>query len=185
MSGSSGIAAGVRSVPRAVWIAVVAVIAIVAAVIIGGTIVNNLRYNTYTAYFKATSGMFVGDPVKIIGVEVGKVSSITPRSGDVKVRFTVDSSRKLPKNASAYIVADSLVGGRFIQVTPVYHGGDTLGDGGQIPMERTAIPVEWDQVRVNSTSSPTISDRRTTTRRAHSPGPSTRWAATSTAPAPT
>ncbi|QHN32438.1 MCE family protein [Gordonia amarae] len=147
MSGSSGIAAGVRSVPRAVWIAVVAVIAIVAAVIIGGTIVNNLRYNTYTAYFKATSGMFVGDPVKIIGVEVGKVSSITPRSGDVKVRFTVDSSRKLPKNASAYIVADSLVGGRFIQVTPVYHGGDTLGDGGQIPMERTAIPVEWDQVK--------------------------------------
>ena len=147
MSGSSGIAAGVRSVPGKVWISMAAVVAIIAALIIGGKVVNNLRYNTYTAYFKATSGMFVGDPVKIIGVEVGKVSSITPRTGDVRVRFTVDSSRTLPKNASAYIVADSLVGGRFIQVTPVYHGGDKLGDGGQIPMERTAIPVEWDQVK--------------------------------------
>lgn len=147
MSGSSGIAAGVRSVPRSMWIAIVAVIAVVAALIVGGKIVNNLRYNTYTAYFKATSGMFVGDPVKIIGVDVGKVSSITPRSGDVRVTFTVDSSRKLPSNASAYIVADSLVGGRFIQVTPVYQGGAKLGDGGQIPMERTAIPVEWDQVK--------------------------------------
>lgn len=147
MSGSSGIAAGVRSVPRGVWIAIVAVIAIGAAFVVGGKIINNLRYNNYTAYFKATSGLFVGDPVKIIGVDVGKVSSISPRSGDVRVKFTVDSSRKLPADASAYIVADSLVGGRFIQVTPVYQGGQKLADGAQIPMERTAIPVEWDQIK--------------------------------------
>ena len=63
MSGSSGIAAGVRSVPRGVWIAIVAVITIGVAFVVGGKIINNLRYNNYTAYFKATSG--ASEPPKV------------------------------------------------------------------------------------------------------------------------
>ena len=93
----------------------------------------------------------MGDPVKIIGVDVARSvpSPARGRAGEVHRR---QLSRKLPADASAYIVADSLVGGRFIQVTPVYQGGQKLADGAQIPMERTAIPVEWIRSRPNSTN---------------------------------
>ncbi|MDY6812037.1 MAG: MCE family protein, partial [Actinomycetota bacterium] len=81
------------------------------------------------------------------GVDVGSVTSITPREGDVRVQMSIDRDTPIPADAKAVVVARSLVSGRFIQLTPVYSDGPQLDDGDAIPMKRTAVPMEWDDVK--------------------------------------
>ncbi|WHU47682.1 MCE family protein [Gordonia sp. L191] len=127
---------------------IIALLVLLALIVVAGYIGYNRVTNTrLTAYFATTTGLYNGDPVRVLGVNVGHVTSITPRSGDVKVEMDVDRSVKIPADARAVVVAQSLVSGRFIQLTPVYSSGPQMTDGTDIPMERTAVPMEWDQVK--------------------------------------
>jgi phospholipid/cholesterol/gamma-HCH transport system substrate-binding protein len=65
----------------------------------------------------------------------------------VKISFWVDSSVKVPAEARAAILSPQLVTARAIQLTPAYTGGPVLGDGAVIPQSRTAVPLEWDDLR--------------------------------------
>ncbi|GAA5163081.1 hypothetical protein GCM10023321_49410 [Pseudonocardia eucalypti] len=100
-----------------------------------------------TAYFDRASGLHPGSKVTVLGVRVGTVESVTPAGDPVAVRLSYDRNRKVPADAMAVIVAPSLVAGRYVQLAPVYRGGPTLADGATIPLERTAVPVEWDQIK--------------------------------------
>ncbi|HMS74228.1 MCE family protein [Gordonia sp. (in: high G+C Gram-positive bacteria)] len=103
--------------------------------------------NTYTAFFPVAASLYKGDPVRVLGVNVGTVDSITPRKGDVKVVLRVDKDVDIPADAKAVIVAQSLVTGRFVQLTPVFSSGEKLANNATIPMERTAVPMEWDDIK--------------------------------------
>ncbi len=127
---------------------IIALLVLLVLLVVAGYIGYHRVTNTrLTAYFATTTGLYNGDPVRVLGVNVGHVTSITPRSGDVKVEMDVDRSVKIPVDARAVVVAQSLVSGRFIQLTPVYSSGPQMTDGTDIPMERTAVPMEWDQVK--------------------------------------
>jgi phospholipid/cholesterol/gamma-HCH transport system substrate-binding protein len=65
----------------------------------------------------------------------------------VKITMSVSKEVKIPKDARAVIISPNLVSARFIQLTPVYNGGAALPDGGSIDLARTAVPVEWDEVK--------------------------------------
>jgi phospholipid/cholesterol/gamma-HCH transport system substrate-binding protein len=110
-----------------------AIAGVVVALIVGGLVVflPRLFENTVTAYFPTTTGLYSGDDVRVLGVKVGSVGK------------SVD----IPADAKAIIVAPSLVSGRFVQLTPVYAGGPTMQDGADIPVQRTAVPVEWDEIK--------------------------------------
>ena len=56
------------------------------------------------------------------------VDTVTPSGTDVVVTMTYDASVKVPADAAAVIVSPSIVGDRFVQLTPVYTGGDVLAD---------------------------------------------------------
>ncbi|WP_297626592.1 MCE family protein [Nocardia sp.] len=99
------------------------------------------------AYFENTNGLFAGDRVKILGVDVGTIDSIDPHGDRMRVKFHYDSQYRLPAGAKAVILSQSLISARAIQLTPAYTGGAELADGGEIPLERTAVPVEWDDLR--------------------------------------
>ncbi len=132
---------------KRLWLGVGAV-ALIALLVAGGlNLFHRATTKTFTAYFTTTTGLYGGDPVRVLGVDVGTVSSITPRRGDVAVTLTVDRDVEIPADARAVIVAQSLVSGRFVQLTPVFSGGPQLGDRAAIPMERTAVPMEWDDVK--------------------------------------
>ncbi|WP_182359340.1 MCE family protein [Tomitella gaofuii] len=107
---------------------------------------GNQRY-TVTAYFTSATGIYEGDSVRVLGVPVGEVTSITPDGTRSKFELSIDKGVDIPAEASAIIVAQSLVTSRFVQLTPVYTGGDTLEDGAVIPISRTAVPVEWDEIK--------------------------------------
>ncbi|MGB3698975.1 MAG: MCE family protein [Gordonia sp. (in: high G+C Gram-positive bacteria)] len=132
---------------RRIWVGVAgaAVLILLAVGVFFG--VQKATTRTVTAYFPSVNGLYSGDPVRVIGVNIGKVSSIETRRGDVKVTMRIDNKTSIPADARAVIVAQSLVSGRFIQLTPVYSKGEQLADGATIPMERTAVPMEWDDVK--------------------------------------
>jgi phospholipid/cholesterol/gamma-HCH transport system substrate-binding protein len=108
---------------------------------------KRVNTNTYVAYFTNTNGIYTGDEIRILGVAVGTVEQIEPQPNAAKVTFTVDSQYPVPADARAAILSPSLVTARAIQLVPAYSGGPKLADGATIPLERTAVPVEWDDLR--------------------------------------
>ncbi|PHV65256.1 MCE family protein [Williamsia muralis] len=138
---------GMGRLSRRFWQAIAIVVAVLIVLVVVYVGFQKVAYKTYTAYFASVNSMYEGDAVKILGVTVGSVGKITPRDGDVKVELKVDRDQTIPADAEALVVAQSLVSGRFVQLTPVYEGGPALKDGGAIPMERTAVPVEWDDIK--------------------------------------
>lgn len=103
---------------------------------------------TITAAFSKAIGIYPGDEVRVAGVKVGLIESIEPQGDRATVTFSVARSVPVPADASAVIVAQNLISARYVQLTPAYvDAGPTMADGASIPLERTAIPVEWDEVK--------------------------------------
>lgn len=135
-----------RQVPR--WVVIVAAVLVVALLAFAGyTAVDRIGKTNITAYFTSTSGLYPGDDVKVLGVPVGKVDTIEPGEDKVKVTLTVGRGIDLPADSRAVIVSPNLVSARFIQLAPAYTGGPKFADGGEIALDRTAVPVEWDDIK--------------------------------------
>lgn len=98
------------------------------------------------AVLPSASNIFVGSEVRILGVQVGTVSDIQPSGQVVNVEMTVDPSYDLPADVGAELVAVTLLGERIMEFSPAYTGGPTLSSGDTIPVERTAVPAEVDDV---------------------------------------
>ena len=101
---------------------------------------------TITAYLSSAVAVYPDNPVLILGVPVGRITSVQPQGRVVKVVMTVDRSVDVPAGASAVVLQPSLVAGRSIQLTPAYTGGPTMPDGGVIPVQRTAVPLGVDEL---------------------------------------
>ncbi len=99
-----------------------------------------------TAYFEDSAGLFVGNDVGILGVAVGKVTSIEPDGDQVKVTMEIDDDYEVPADAGAVVVARSVATDRYVELTPVYKKGPKLEDGAEIELDRTRTPVDFDQV---------------------------------------
>ncbi len=107
---------------------------------------------TITAYFTTATAIYPGDHVRVSGVKVGRITAIRPEGNLVRVTMTVDRDVRVPADAKAVIVAQNLVSARYIQLAPAYRaGGPALPDGAVLPVERTAVPVEWDEVKAQLT----------------------------------
>ncbi|EHI13399.1 MCE family protein [Mycolicibacterium thermoresistibile] len=102
---------------------------------------------TVTGLFASAVGLYVGDEVKVAGVPVGRVTAIEPGPAHTTVSMRVRADIPIPADASALIVAPNLVSARFVEFAPVYDGGPILADDAVIGPDRTAVPIEWDQVK--------------------------------------
>jgi len=99
------------------------------------------------AYFDNSNGIFVGDDVVILGVKVGQIDTIEPQPQGAKVTFWVDAKYQVPVDVKAVILSPKLITSRAIQLTPAYTQGPALNNGAVIPLNRTAVPVEFDDFR--------------------------------------
>lgn len=134
-----------RRARLAVAVALVAIIA-VATTLVVRTSGQSGRIHM-VAYFLNSNGIFVGDDVRIRGVDVGKIDNIEPQATRVKISFWVENTYQVPADAKAVILSPTLVTARAIQLTPPYHSGAVLADNAVIPQDRTAVPAEWDDFR--------------------------------------
>jgi phospholipid/cholesterol/gamma-HCH transport system substrate-binding protein len=139
---------------RRTGVGIVASVLVLALIVAGVVIVTSggSKTNHLTAYFTSTVGLYVGNDVRILGVKVGSIDSITPDGKQVKVVMSYDGDDKLPKSVDAVIVEPSIVSDRYVQLTPGYASGPTLANNAVLQTNQTRVPIELDQVFDNINS---------------------------------
>lgn len=110
----------------------------------------------YRAVFTDSSGMSDGAPVRVAGVQVGRVDGLDlQEDSTVAVRFTVDADVPLPADSRAAVRYENLVGDRYLEIlppegtartAPMATAGPALTPGGVIPVERTSPALDLDQL---------------------------------------
>jgi phospholipid/cholesterol/gamma-HCH transport system substrate-binding protein len=120
---------------------------IAVAALVGGWFVlhGSEHSTTVTADFAYINGVHPGSPVRILGVPVGTVTDITPRGNAVRVVMSITSDDAIAADAEAYVMNPSVISDRFVEIGPVYQGGEELGDS-VIPVERSHSPINFDQL---------------------------------------
>jgi phospholipid/cholesterol/gamma-HCH transport system substrate-binding protein len=104
---------------------------------------------SYTAEFTATPGLYPSNAVDILGVPTGTITRIAAGQDAVRVTMRLPAHVKVPANATAVLMAPNPVSDRFVELYPPYTGGPVLSDGAVIPVERTVVPLELDQIFSN------------------------------------
>lgn len=94
------------------------------------------------APFDDASGISPGSDVRLAGVKIGRVVSqaLDPQTFVAQVTVEIDQGIELPKDTSARIIPDGLLGGSYVSLAP---GGDdaNLEDGDRIQFTQGAINV--------------------------------------------
>ena len=95
------------------------------------------------ARFDRIDGLNTGADVRIAGVKIGSVldARIDPRTFLAEVTLSIREDVHLPKDSSAEITSESLLGGKFLNITP---GGDPviLAPGGVITITQSSVSLE-------------------------------------------
>ncbi|WP_296601475.1 MCE family protein [Nocardioides sp.] len=108
---------------------------------------DDTETRTLTAHFPRAVSVYEGTDVRILGVNIGRVTAVTPEGNSVRVDMRYDAQYRVPADAKAVIVTPTLVADRFVQLTPAYESGDRLmADGADIPLADTGVPVELDRI---------------------------------------
>jgi phospholipid/cholesterol/gamma-HCH transport system substrate-binding protein len=103
------------------------------------------RENAYDAEFSNVAGLEEGNFVRIAGVEVGKVKSVSVKQNAFTVvEFTADDSVVLTEGTKAVIRYDNVIGGRFLALEEGTGGVQRLQPGQTIPLARTSPPLDLD-----------------------------------------
>jgi virulence factor Mce-like protein len=131
-----------RVIAGAVILALLVAASVSAAVILLG----GPGSYTVTAQFVQTPGLYAHNRVDILGVPTGTVRSVKPKDGYVEVVLSIPNDVRLPSGVKAVLVNPNPVSDRTIELTPAYTGGATLVHGSTIPLARTVVPLELDQV---------------------------------------
>lgn len=124
-----------------------AVVLLVAAGFLAFAVSHSGR-STTTGYdllarFDRIDGLVVGADVRIAGVKVGSVTDtrIDPATFLAVVTLSVRPDIRLPKDSSAEVTSESLLGGKYLSLTP---GGDEtmLNPGQTITITQSSISLE-------------------------------------------
>lgn len=126
---------------------ILAILAAVAVLVVGGyswkLVQNRLNTITLTAQFDNSAGLYTTNNVQVLGMKVGSVKKVTPKTGYVEVEFTVDKNVKIPADAQAVTLQTSILAERSIELTPPYSGGPEMKDHQTIPLAKTKTPIEF------------------------------------------
>jgi len=126
-------------------VAIAVVLALVIAVGLWWLLLD-ANQRRYSAVFSGVVGLYEDNDVRVLGVKVGHVDEVIPQGDSVRVNMLVDRTIDIPANAKAVIVAPSLVSDRYVQFTPAYTGGDAMAEGTLLTQDRTATPLEVDDL---------------------------------------
>ena len=131
---------------RAIAGAVIVALLVAAAVSVGAILLGGPGSYTVTARFVQTPGLYAHNSVDILGVPTGKVRSVTPKKDYVEVVLSIPDDVTLPVGVKAVLMNPNPVSDRTVELTPAYIGGARLAHDSIIPVSRTVVPLELDQV---------------------------------------
>lgn len=95
-----------------------------------------------TASFRSVQGITAGSDVKLAGVKVGTITSITlnPTTYFADVGLAIDEGVLLPTDSAILISSEGLLGGNYVELVP---GGmpDNLAPGDEIEDTQGAVSL--------------------------------------------
>jgi phospholipid/cholesterol/gamma-HCH transport system substrate-binding protein len=153
--------------PSAFAVGIAVIVVAVVATYLGFTKDVPFINNPYEikAAFRDTSGINAGSPVRIAGVEVGKVTGVeATRPGARSATLTLairDNGLPIYRDATAKIRPRIFLEGNFfVDLEPGTARAGELGDGKTLSVDHTGSPVQFDQV-LSALQSDTRNDLRT------------------------
>ena len=107
--------------------------------------IRPVRGYTLTAKFQSIDGVRLGTDVKLAGIKVGSVvaQALDPQTYEAVLTLSIEAHVKLPRDTSAQITSEGLLGGTYIALSP---GAEDrmLAAGGEI--RHTQSPVNLVQL---------------------------------------
>ena len=140
MTRLSAIGSRLRS-PLGIAAVVVVVAAVVAVVVIGAKIAMPKETRAMCAEFTDAVGLYPGNKVALLGIEVGSTTAIVNKPDHVEVDFTVPTDLDLPADIGAVTYSQSIVTDRHIELTKPYTGGPKFTGPGCIKLKSTKTPI--------------------------------------------
>ncbi len=107
------------------------------------------HFEVDATFSTAASQLTKGSPVRIAGVNVGKVSRMRRGPGGTAIATLRLEDRALPLHTDATMKIRPrlfLEGNFFVDVRPGTPSAPELKDGGTVPLAQTAVPVQFDQL---------------------------------------
>ncbi|HEV7978753.1 MCE family protein [Amycolatopsis sp.] len=133
-------------------LAVFVVFTVMSTLLLAATIANITFQpsHTYHAVFSNVTSLNVGDDVRVSGVRIGQVATISV-GGDnenvARVEFSADSSRKIPRSVQAVLKYRNLVGQRYIALEQQPgQSAEVLQPGDTIPLSQTKPALDLTQL---------------------------------------
>jgi phospholipid/cholesterol/gamma-HCH transport system substrate-binding protein len=134
-----------------VTVGLIALVVVVVAVFLGfSKDIPFTRSFEVQAVFESANSLRPASPVRIAGVNVGKVKKVEAREGSDQAVVTMqinDAGLPIHEDATAKIRPRIFLEGNFfVDLKPGTPSSPTLEDGDTIKVTRTATPVQLDQV---------------------------------------
>jgi phospholipid/cholesterol/gamma-HCH transport system substrate-binding protein len=136
----------------AIWkFGVFAVVSMVIAVYLGMVLAHYdpRPQHGYTAIFTNASNLKTGAPVRVAGVDVGRVDNVAINDGGrgtsaVRVKFHIYSDIQLTSNVTATIRFKNLIGDQYLELDSGAPSSKDLAAGATIPPSRTKAALDLD-----------------------------------------
>lgn len=123
---------------------VVVLVALIAASVPACGLVGGSDTYELTAFFDRAVSVFPSSDVRVLGLPAGSVADVEIDGDQVRVDMRIPADIQIPEDATAQIVPQSLIGERYIQISPAFREGMTPAEDGDV-LEKTVIPVEPDE----------------------------------------
>jgi len=123
-----------------------AAVATVVALIASGCSLLGGGGGTYqlVAYFPRAVSLYPSSQVRVLGLPAGSVDRVDVEGTRVKVTMSIENDIPVPKNVKALITPQSLIGERYIQLSPAWKQGDDKAENG-MEIHDAIVPVEPDE----------------------------------------
>lgn len=132
------------------WLGVIGLTVIVAMVVVVVVIsVLDLGKTQYSAEFAQAAAIKSGNAVTIAGIPVGEVQDVELAGDHVVVKFTADKNVRLGAETRASIKLTTILGSRYLEVTPV--GSGQLSSK-TIRLSHTEVPYDLQKTLAGATS---------------------------------
>jgi virulence factor Mce-like protein len=114
-------------------LALMTIIALVTAMVY----ISPPGQRTVTFYTDDAAAIRPGDPVRIAGINVGKVQDLALEADQVRVQARVDNNAFIGDRSQVQVRMLTVVGGYYVSISPI--GDEPLGTK-PIPLERVTMP---------------------------------------------
>src|SRR6516165_2647269 len=117
------------------------VVAVAAGVVFGAKFVTPKHTRAMCAEFTDAVGLYPGNKVALLGIEVGSTTAIFNKPDHAEVDFTVPADLDLPADVGAVTYSQSIVTYRHIELTKPYTSGPKFTGPGCIKLKSTKTPI--------------------------------------------